>query len=514
MSDAVVIGAGLGGLAAAIRLAAAGRAVDLLEAARGPGGKAGTVLLPAEGPAVGAGIGLASGSGVEVDTGPSVLTMPEVFDQLFRLAGSALADEITLRAPTPAFRYLWPDGASLDVSTDVDGTLGSVRTSLGPAAEAELASFLAYGARIWKVAAPAFVHGPPPTFARMMALGTDALSTVVAIDPLRTMWGAIKKRVRDPHLRQLLARYATYNGSDVRRAPATLNCIAHVELAGGGYGVEGGIAALVRALVRTAERLGVRFHYEAPVESIRVDGVVRGVVTGGREIEAPVVVANADAAFVRDVLLPAGVRHGLSHRGDPSMSGWTAVLRAARGEPRVAHTVLFPTDYEAEFADIFDADRPPRDPTVYLCAQEACHGRTGWSDGEPVFVMANAPAEPREGSRPETTWTDLRATVLGRIHGAGLASPADAVVWERTPRVLAAALPGSRGSIYGLASNDAFAAFRRPPNRVGGVPGLYLASGSAHPGGGMPLAALSGRIAAEAAIEDTGALVHSGTAVL
>jgi len=186
------------------------------------------------------------------------------------------------------------------------------------------------------------------------------------------------------------------------------------------------------------------------------------------------------------------------------MSGWTAAVRARRLADRFPHEVLFPADYDAEFADIFDRDRPPSDPTVYLCAQERCHGVTGWADAEPVFVMANAPAEPRDLPRPPEVWAELEAAVERRMRAAGRWSDGDALVWRRTPRDLASAFPGSRGAIYGAASNDRIAAFKRPPNRVTGITGLYLASGSAHPGGGLPMVALSGLAAADCLADDVG----------
>jgi phytoene desaturase len=491
MGDAIVVGAGLGGLAAAIHLAAAGLSVDVLEAGERPGGKMGIAVI----------------DGVEVDTGPSVLTLPETLDAVLRAAGTSLADEVALRAPEPAFRYLYPDGASVDVFAERARTLASVAATLGPAAGDELDAFLRYAERIWRAAAPHFVTGPAPSAASLVRGGLRSLGVLPRIDPLRTMWEAITARVRSPHLRWLLARYATYNGSDVRSAPATLNCIAHVELGTGGYGVEGGMYEVARALVRAAERRGVRIHCGTPVARILVEhGRAAGVETvAGGTRRAPLVVGNADAAHVfADLLPPARTRR---RAAEPSTSGWVGILRARRrhgADARVAHTVAFPHRYLEEFGDLFDLRIPPADPTVYLCAQEACHGRAGWDDDEPVFVMANAPAVPARGAPPPEAWERLRGTVLAHLAAAGLAAEGDALVWERTPGDLAASFPRSRGSLYGAASNSPLAAFRRPPNRVRGVRGLYLASGSAHPGGGVPLCLLSGRAAAAAALDDLG----------
>ncbi|HEX2191011.1 MAG TPA: phytoene desaturase family protein [Longimicrobiaceae bacterium] len=491
MADVLVVGAGVGGLSAALHLAGRGLAVEVLEAADRAGGK----------------LGIAVVDGVEVDTGPSVLTLPHALDRALRAAGSSLADELALREPSPAFRYLYPDGVALDVHTRPEDTLASVERTLGPAAAAELAAFLEYARRIWDAAAPHFVYGPAPSPASLAGLGPAALGALRGIDPLRRMWGAIRRRVRSPHLRTLLARYATYNGSDPRRAPATLNCIAHVELGMGGYGVEGGMYEVARALARAGERAGVRFRWGARVERLRErsGGGWEAATADGRTHAAPAVVANADAAHVLGCLLPPARRR--QDTRERSMSGWTGVLRARRrtgAASRVAHTVLFPRAYLEEFADVFDRDRPPEDPTVYLCAQEACHGRAGWAEDEPVFVMANAPPEPVGGARPPEVWARLRGRVLARLDAAGLRDPGDALAWERTPGDLAAAFPGSRGAIYGASSNSPLAAFRRPRNRIAGAPPVYLASGSAHPGGGVPLCILSGEAAARALLHDLG----------
>ncbi len=489
MATIAVIGAGLGGLAAAVRLAAAGQTVHVLEAADAPGGKAGVALL----------------DGVEVDTGPSVLTMPDVLAELLALADMRLGEHLVLREPIPAFRYRYPDGCVLDVHCQVDQTLDSVATTLGARARDELAAFLVYAGRIWAAAEPAFVRGPAPGLGTLLARPFKELLGLFAIDPLGTMNGAIRARVREPHLVTLLQRYATYNGSDLRRAPAALNCIAHLELALGGYGVEGGIAEIARTLERAATQLGARVRYDARVERLLLrDGRVSGLVLqGGEELSFDAVVSNAEARHTLGTLLPEP-RPALGPLEPDSTSGWTGILRARRrtgAEARVSHTVLFPEDYNQEFVDLFDHDRPPEQPTVYLCAQEPCHGRAGWAEHEPVFVMVNAPPEPRDGPRPPEVWSRLEARVLARLREAGLSDPDDGLVWTRTPAELARRFPGSRGALYGRASNGPWAAFQRPANR-GAVPGLYLASGTVHPGGGMPLAMLSGQQAAMSLLAD------------
>ena len=504
--NAIVVGSGLGGLGAAITLAAAGVQVLVVDAAPGPGGKAGTLRIDAgvvhggdqpgrQGP----------GEGVEVDSGPSVLTLPDAFDAVLAPAGVRLQDLVTLRRPDPAFRYIYDDGLVLDLRPELEDSVAAVAMALGPTAAGELRAYLDHTRRIWEISAPSFVYGPPPSFAGMMALGPLALGMVRRIDPLRSLWQSICALVKEPHLRLLLARFATYNGSDPRRAPATLGCIAHVELGLGGFGVEGGVGALIAALVALANSLGVAFAYGEPIHGLVLDprGAVRGVRRpGAAPLMADVVICNNDAAQVATWLPAGAVPRALTPKPTPSTSGWTGILRAARpAAPRVAHQVLFPPDYLAEFEDLFDRHRAPRSPSVYVCAQEACHGRSGWPDAEPLFVMTTAPATSRAAPDADD---GLGERALDRLRAARLIGADDTLVWSRRPADLAAQFPGSAGSLYGAASNDRAAAFQRPPNRLARLPGLYLASGSAHPGGGMPLCFLSGRSAGRAALEDHG----------
>lgn len=489
MPDVVIIGAGLGGLAAAVTLAARGVDVEVVEGAPGPGGKAAEVVV----------------DGVGFDTGPSVLTLPGILRGILEQAEVSLEDVLTLTRPDPFFRYRWPDGTVLDVYQDPADTERSVREALGAAAASEFTSFMDYSRRIWEAAAPHFVLADAPSLMGVAGLGMAGMTAVSRIDAFRTMQAGIDSQVRTPYLRDLFARFATYNGSDVRKAPGTLNCIAHVEMGIGAFGVRGGIHQLPRALVRVAESLGARLRFGAAVEKVelragRIDGVR---LVGGERLAARRVVANADVAHLVTDLLPPRPRHGLKTDGPRSTSGWTAVIKRRRTDrERLPHTALFPSRYIEEFRDLFDRSRPPVEPTVYLCDQGVAHDRPGWEDGDPLFVMANAPAEPAAGASDPATWSALREVVLSRLRDAALIGPHDPVVWERSPTGLAERFARSRGSLYGAASNSMFSAFQRPPNRLRRPAGLYLASGSAHPGGGMPLCLQSGRLAAEAVLDD------------
>lgn len=480
MADVVVIGAGMGGLAAAARLGARGLSVTVVEALDEPGGKAGTVTI----------------DGVRCDTGPSVVTMPDVIEQLFVDCGRD--NPVRLRSLGRAFRYRWPDGVVLDVHHEVDDTLASVKDTLGEDAAGELRDFLVYADTIWRLAAPAFVYGPSPGLGTFFRMGVGRLVDLPRLDTLRSMERAIHAMVREPHLRDLLLRYATYNGSDPRRAPATLNCIASVELQGGCFGVEGGLGQLARALEALGRSVGVTYRYGERVQGLDTEGGgIRGVVTDQGTLPCRQVVSNADVAHLAR-LVPGVKPPSLA----PSTSGWTALLQVPRQE-RAAHEVLFPARYDQEFVDLFDGSRAPIAPTAYTCAQDRAHGVGTWTrdDGvelEPLFVMANAPST-QVGAHDG----ELGVRTVGRLVDAGVIGE-HTLRWERHPRDLATVFPDTHGALYGVASNSRFAAFLRPANRVRTVPGLYVASGSAHPGGGVPLCLLSGRQAADQLLSDRG----------
>ena len=486
---AAIIGAGVGGLSAALAVASRpGWEVVVIEAADSPGGK----------------VGVASVDGVEFDTGPSLLTLPSIVEEVAGQAGFQLDEELTLFRPEPMGRYRFSDGTWFDVGPDRETTVRNIADGLGDGAARQFDEFMDYARRIWEAAAPHFVLGGSPTMGTALKLGLKGLKAFRAIDPMSTMLEAIETRVSDARIQSVLLRYATFNGSDPRRAPATLNCISWVDHGIGGWGVEGGMYRLVEVLEQLGKRVGARYVYDSAVTSIQPDGRrfrVRSQRCDLDDVHA--VIVNADVRHLCDSLWEGGDDHGLSQDDELSTSGFTAVIRARRRSPkrRPAHEIVYErSDYLEEFADLFDRRRPPDEPTIYLCAREKAHRAEGWADEEPLFVMVNAP--PMTAQTADVDWARLEADVVERLRRRELIDADDEVVWRRTPVELAKRFPGSRGSLYGAASNSRFSAFQRPANRVDGIDGMYLASGSAHPGGGVPLCIQSGRRAVVELTED------------
>ena len=294
----VVIGAGAGGLAAATALAKAGLRVTVCERDGFLGGKLGRV----------------EHEGVGFDTGPSVLTMPDVLDRVPGPGTETLREHVGLRSLGRSFRYIFPDGLNLDISDNLEETIDEVHAKLGEACATELRRFLSYAAQIWEITNPVFVYGDAPSARGVLNMGFRKLLSVGRIDATRSMWKSICAQVSNPHLRALLARYATYNGSDVRKAPGTLNCIAHVELGMGGHGVEGGMYRLVEGLVSMASRMPIPAHFRTASPVLELDalkGKVRGVkLESGEYLSCDAVVCNADAKHLYQDLLdrrpPAG----------------------------------------------------------------------------------------------------------------------------------------------------------------------------------------------------------------
>jgi phytoene desaturase len=323
------------------------------------------------------------------------------------------------------------------------------------------------------------------------------------------MSGAINSFVRSPHLRQLLGRFATYTGASPYRAPATLNVIAHVELTGGIWYPQGGIYAIATALEKLAQELGVDIYTGCPVEQIQVErSAARGVVLqGGHTVEADAVVANFDVALVYEKLLPPEIATParLTELTDiePSCSGFIMLLGVEGTYDELAHhNIFFSPDYPAEFRAIFDEGVPADDPTIYVSITSKADPTHAPEGCENWFILVNAPPLGDAYNWEEHT-AEYRQLVLDKLAEYGY-DVRDKIRTERilTPLDLERLTGARRGALYGASSNSKWTAFRRPNNRAPDVKGLYFAGGTTHPGGGVPMVALSGKVAAQMVTED------------
>ncbi|MBL0719278.1 phytoene desaturase [Piscinibacter sp. Jin2] len=486
----LVVGAGMGGLSAALMLSARGLPVTVVEAGLAPGGKAGTVTV----------------DGAAVDAGPTVFTLRKVFDAIFEAAGSRLDDHLRLQPLSILARHAWPDGSSFDLLADPAAALDAVAAFAGPAEARRYAAFCTEAEGLLRLLEGPVMQAERPTpWGLIRALGPSGLARLSALGPLSSLASVLGRRLHDPRLRQLFARYATYCGGSPWQAPATLMLVAQVEREGV-WQVEGGMHALPRAMEALARARGVQFLYGDAVDRIELhDGRASGVqLASGRRLRGAAVVFNGDVRALAEGRLGEAARLAVPSQpaGRRSLSAlvWSARLRT-RGFPLVRHNVFFNADYRREFRDIFGAGRAPSQATIYVCAQDRDdRGRPPAGDApERLQVLVNAPPTGDHAGAwgPQEIQRCAHLT-FARLRAAGLETdgPAEALTL-RSPADFNRLYPGTGGALYGMATHGWGAIFQRL-GANSRVPGLMLAGGSVHPGPGLPMAALSGCRAAEA----------------
>lgn len=480
---AAIVGAGIGGIASAVRLAVKGYRVEVFEGNAYPGGKLSSFEI----------------NGYRFDAGPSLFTMPQLVDDLFRLAGKNPTDYFQYQKLPETCRYFYEDGTRFTADAEPEQLAETIEKYLGEPAERVL-THLRDSAVKYEVTEKLFLHRS------LHKVGTyfnrDALKGYLnlgKLDAFRSMNQANRSRFSDPRAVQLFNRYATYNGSDPYQTPATMNIIPHLEYNIGAFFPRGGMVSITNSLVKLAEDLGVTFHYNAPVETLLTQGKrILGVQVKGETREYDVVISNMDVVNTFRKLLPEARQPERVLRQPKSSSALIFYWGIKKQFPELGlHNIFFSQDYATEFHHIFQEKTIHSDPTVYINITSKYESADAPAGGENWFVMVNAPAN------DDQDWGTLIAetrqnilTKLSRQLGENIKELIEAED-VLDPRLIESRTSSSQGALYGNSSNNRFAAFLRHANFSRQFSNLYFVGGSVHPGGGVPLCLLSAKIATE-----------------
>ncbi len=485
MKEIIIIGAGLGGLSAACRLAKEGFSVTILEKNANVGGKVNTV----------------EANGYKFDTGASLLTMRHVLEELFEFCGKRVEDYLEIVRLAPICRYFWSDETRFDAFSDTEKTEREIE-KLAPEDVENFRKYLADSRRKYEIAARTFLSKSLNDLPELLT--PKYLPDLLKISTTKTLDRHNAKYFRSPKLRQLFNRFATYNGSSPYETPATFALIPHVEFGLGAWYVRGGMYEIPRALEKLARELGVKIRAESAVENIVIENQKAvGVRANGETFRADFVISNSDAIETYRNLIERKNRRIFTdaklEKREPSCSGFVLLLGTKKKFPQLAHhNIFFSDDYKAEFDAIFKHKTPAADPTIYICATSVSDPTQAPAGNENLFVLINAPYT-NEKVDWEKEKRDYRNLIVKKLESFGLEDLENSIDYEQiiTPADFEHKYNANRGSIYGVSSNGIFSAFLRVPNKARDIENLYFTGGATHPGGGIPLVLLSGKMAAE-----------------
>jgi phytoene desaturase len=481
--SAIVIGAGIAGLAVSVRLAHKGYKVRVIEANSYPGGKL-TAFRQ---------------DGYRFDAGPSLFTMPHYVDELFELCGHTPTDHFNYIRKDKSCRYFWNDGTRLTAWADHKKFAAEVENKLGVEAQVVL-NKLKKSRRMYELAGRTFLEKPLNQWKTWFTSDVaKALVNIHRLGVFTTMHQDNQAVLGHPRLVQLFDRYATYNGSDPYRAPGILNIIPHFEHGIGSFLPVKGMHQITESIYDLALEMGVEFHFEERVEEILIKQKrITGVRTSLQNYQTDLVVSNMDVTTTYRKLLPMVVapeRILSQERSSSALIFYWGINRLFN--ELGLHNIFFSDDYRKEFNDIFNGITPAADPTIYInitskdVTSDAPAGCENW------FVMVNVPTQTNQD------WNALilkyKEMIINKVNHRLGTDILKHIVTESTltPPEIEMKTSSVGGSLYGTSSNNRYAAFLRHTNNSNRIRGLYFCGGSVHPGGGIPLCLLSAKIVSE-----------------
>jgi phytoene desaturase len=493
MAKISVVGAGIGGMSAAARLAKQGHQVTVFENSDQSGGKCRTEWF----------------GDYAFDTGPSLLTLPAVFRDLFLKTGKRIEHVLDISPVDPAFNYNFADGSKVTFpNLSNPKTYQEIEKSFGISASQSWRQIIERSEKMWEASRDSFIESELTSIWPLL-LRKNLINQINQISPFTSLRSLSEKLNLDPHLKMIIDRYATYTGSDPRSAPAVLLTIAFVESTFGAWHIKGGIGQLSVALEQRCRDLGVDFQFKSLVTKILVErNKVEGLVLSeGKIIKSDLVVSNSDAEYTFNSLIGNEVSSARGERrklksATKSLAGFSLLLGLDNSKSKPVdvdhHNVYFPENYDLEFDQIFTQKVPVTDPTIYLCAPKDSSMVKG-ADKDAWFVLVNAPRhEPESGWDWKHGGQEYAQKIISKMDDLGLNVTNRLDFMEyRTPADLENYAMAPGGSIYGTSSNSPVSAFLRARNRSK-VKGLFCVGGSAHPGGGLPLVGISAEIVAKA----------------
>ena len=485
MARAIVVGAGLGGLSAAVRLAARGWDVTVYDKNDQPGGRMSTVTV----------------DGYTWDVGPTLIMMPDVLRDLFEAAGRRLEDYVDLRRMDPYYRVAFEEGGHLDLTGDLPALIANVET-IEPGAGPRFLRFLGEAERLARQTRHSIIERVFNGVGDLVR--PTVLAALLRARPFANVASAVAAHFRTPALRQAFSFQTLYLGTRPDRTPAAYLMIPFVEVALGVWYPMGGTHQIARAMARLAEELGVEIRLGAPVSRILTEGsrAVGVRLEDGAVERADVVVANAEWGYTQRHLLGDGNAVGGRHYGCSGILFLLAVRGPIAGPH---HTFVLSGDFDGNIADVFERRCLPERPSMYVSRPTATDPGLAPDGAELLYVLVPCPTL-ESGIDWRSELPGFRKRVLDRLSRIGIEDLDGRILAERvlTPEDFGARYNLTHGSAFGLAATLLQSGPFRPTIRSPHYRGLYHVGASSHPGGGVPIVTLSGRMAAQAVEEDCG----------